>query len=159
MATTFDVLFLGSGPGGYVGAIRAAQLGLSVGVVEKDKAGGVCVNIGCIPTKALLHSAEVANTLRHAKASHIRIGLKMHQKELRLTIEDDGIGFDVPKAIKHSIGGSSMGLLGMHERVELVGGRIRITSTHGSGTKIRVSVPLFTRVSYIERRARRRDHS
>jgi len=74
VATTFDVLFLGAGPGGYVGAIRAAQLGLSVGVVEKDKAGGVCVNIGCIPTKALLHSAEVANTLRHAKDLGITTG-------------------------------------------------------------------------------------
>jgi dihydrolipoamide dehydrogenase len=74
VATTFDVLFLGAGPGGYVGAIRAAQLGLSVGVVEKDKPGGVCVNIGCIPTKALLHSAEVANTLRHAKDLGITTG-------------------------------------------------------------------------------------
>ncbi len=74
MATTFDVLFLGAGPGGYVGAIRAAQLGLSVGVVEKDKAGGVCVNIGCIPTKALLHSAEVANLLRHAKDLGVTAG-------------------------------------------------------------------------------------
>ena len=74
MATTFDVLYLGAGPGGYVSAIRAAQLGLSVGVVEKDKPGGVCVNIGCIPTKALLHSAEVANLLRHAKDLGITTG-------------------------------------------------------------------------------------
>ena len=74
MATTFDVLFLGAGPGGYVGAIRAAQLGLTVGVVEKDKPGGVCVNIGCIPTKALLHSAEVVNLLRHAKDLGITTG-------------------------------------------------------------------------------------
>jgi dihydrolipoamide dehydrogenase len=74
VATTFDVLFLGAGPGGYVGAIRAAQLGLSVGVVERDKPGGVCVNIGCIPTKALLHSAEVANSLRHAKELGITTG-------------------------------------------------------------------------------------
>jgi dihydrolipoamide dehydrogenase len=74
VATTFDVLFLGAGPGGYVGAIRAAQLGLSVGVVEKDKPGGVCVNIGCIPTKALLHSAEVANLLRHAKDLGVTTG-------------------------------------------------------------------------------------
>jgi dihydrolipoamide dehydrogenase len=74
VATTFDVLFLGGGPGGYVGAIRAAQLELSVGVVEKDKLGGVCVNIGCIPTKALLHSAEVANVLRHAKDLGITTG-------------------------------------------------------------------------------------
>jgi dihydrolipoamide dehydrogenase len=74
VATTFDVLFLGAGPGGYVGAIRAAQLGLSAGVVEKDKPGGVCVNIGCIPTKALLHSAEVANLLRHAKDLGVTTG-------------------------------------------------------------------------------------
>ncbi len=74
MATSFDVLFLGAGPGGYVGAIRAAQLGLTVGVVEKDKPGGVCVNIGCIPTKALLHSSEVANLLRHAKDLGITTG-------------------------------------------------------------------------------------
>jgi dihydrolipoamide dehydrogenase len=74
VATTFDVLFLGAGPGGYVAAIRAAQLGLSVGVVEKDTPGGVCVNIGCIPTKALLHSAEVIGTLRHAKDLGITTG-------------------------------------------------------------------------------------
>jgi dihydrolipoamide dehydrogenase len=74
VATTFDVLYLGAGPGGYVSAIRAAQLGLSVGVVEKDKLGGVCVNIGCIPTKALLHSAEVVNLFRHAKDLGITTG-------------------------------------------------------------------------------------
>jgi len=59
----FDVIILGGGPAGYVAAIRAAQLGLSTAVVEKEKLGGVCVNIGCIPTKALLHSAYVANLL------------------------------------------------------------------------------------------------
>ena len=74
MATTFDVIYIGAGPGGYVSAIRAAQLGLTVGVVEKDRLGGVCVNIGCIPTKALLHSAEVANLLRHAKDLGITTG-------------------------------------------------------------------------------------
>ncbi len=65
MATSYDVIILGGGPAGYVCAIRAAQLGLSTAVVEKDKLGGVCVNIGCIPTKALLHSAYVANLLAH----------------------------------------------------------------------------------------------
>ena len=65
MATAFDVIILGGGPAGYVCAIRAAQLGLSTAVVEKDKLGGVCVNIGCIPTKALLHSAYVANLVAH----------------------------------------------------------------------------------------------
>ncbi len=62
----FDVLVVGGGPGGYVAAIRAAQRGLSVGLVEKERAGGVCLNWGCIPTKAMLRSAEVYETVLHA---------------------------------------------------------------------------------------------
>ncbi len=65
MASQFDVIVLGGGPAGYVCAIRCAQLGLKAAVVEKDKLGGVCVNIGCIPTKALLHSALIANIVTH----------------------------------------------------------------------------------------------
>jgi dihydrolipoamide dehydrogenase len=65
VATSFDVIILGGGPAGYVSAIRAAQLGLSTAVVERDKLGGVCVNIGCIPTKALLHSARMARVIQH----------------------------------------------------------------------------------------------
>jgi dihydrolipoamide dehydrogenase len=61
----FDVIILGGGPAGYTAAIRAAQLGLSTAVVEQEKLGGVCVNIGCIPTKALLHSAWLASILAH----------------------------------------------------------------------------------------------
>ena len=73
---TFDVIVLGGGPAGYVGAIRAAQLGFSTAVVEKDKLGGVCVNIGCIPTKALLHSAYAVNLISHdAKALGIEVGV------------------------------------------------------------------------------------
>ena len=75
MANSFDVIVIGGGPAGYVCAIRAAQLGLSTAVVERDKLGGVCVNIGCIPTKALLHSAYVANLLAHdAKELGIETG-------------------------------------------------------------------------------------
>jgi dihydrolipoamide dehydrogenase len=62
---SFDVIILGGGPAGYICAIRSAQLGLSTAVVERDKLGGVCVNIGCIPTKALLYSARVANVVAH----------------------------------------------------------------------------------------------
>jgi len=72
---TFDVIVLGGGPAGYVCAIRAAQLGLNTAIVEKDKLGGVCVNIGCIPTKALLHSAYALHLISHdAKALGIEVG-------------------------------------------------------------------------------------
>ena len=75
MATQFDVIIVGGGPAGYVCAIRAAQLGLATAVVERDKLGGVCVNIGCIPTKALLHSAYVADLVSHdAKELGIEVG-------------------------------------------------------------------------------------
>jgi dihydrolipoamide dehydrogenase len=57
--TTFDILIIGSGPGGYVTAIRAAQLGFQVAVIERDYLGGICLNWGCIPTKALLRSAMI----------------------------------------------------------------------------------------------------
>ena len=67
MATTFDLIVIGSGPGGYVTAIRANQLGMKVAIVERDKLGGICLNWGCIPTKALLRSAEVYRNFQHAK--------------------------------------------------------------------------------------------
>ena len=66
--THFDTLVLGAGPGGYVAAIRASQLGQSVAVVEEKYWGGVCLNVGCIPSKALLKNAELAHTLQHEKA-------------------------------------------------------------------------------------------
>ncbi|HVY99320.1 MAG TPA: dihydrolipoyl dehydrogenase [Dongiaceae bacterium] len=66
--TSFDVIILGGGPGGYVAAIRAAQLKLNVAVVERENLGGICLNWGCIPTKALLRSAEVYHNLKHADA-------------------------------------------------------------------------------------------
>jgi dihydrolipoyl dehydrogenase len=75
VANQYDVIVVGGGPAGYVCAIRAAQLGLTAAVVERDKLGGVCVNIGCIPTKALLHSAYVAGLVAHdAKELGIEVG-------------------------------------------------------------------------------------
>ena len=59
MASAYDVIVIGGGPGGYVAAIRAAQLGLKTAVVEREHLGGICLNWGCIPTKALLRSAEI----------------------------------------------------------------------------------------------------
>src|SRR5215208_2930822 len=71
---SFDVIFIGGGPAGYVGAIRSAQLGLSTAVVERDGLGGTCVIWGCIPAKALLESAAIANRLRHAADFGITVG-------------------------------------------------------------------------------------
>ncbi|WP_327754173.1 dihydrolipoyl dehydrogenase [Sphingobium sp. SJ10-10] len=67
MAENYDVIVLGSGPGGYVAAIRAAQLGLKTAIVERENLGGICLNWGCIPTKALLRSAEIYHYMQHAK--------------------------------------------------------------------------------------------
>src|SRR5437773_5716759 len=74
LASQFDVVILGGGPAGYVAAIRAAQPGRATALVERGKRGGVCVNIGCIPTKALLHSAYLANALRDAAEFGVEVG-------------------------------------------------------------------------------------
>ena len=66
MASQYDLIIIGSGPGGYVAAIRASQLGMKVALVEKAELGGVCLNWGCIPTKALLKSAQVFEYINHA---------------------------------------------------------------------------------------------
>ncbi|WP_374611080.1 dihydrolipoyl dehydrogenase [Sphingorhabdus sp.] len=68
MADNYDLIVLGSGPGGYVAAIRAAQLGLKTAIVERENLGGICLNWGCIPTKALLRSAEIYHYMQHAGA-------------------------------------------------------------------------------------------
>ena len=71
--TTYDILVLGSGPGGYVTAIRASQLGLKTAIIEKESLGGVCLNWGCIPTKALLKSAQVFDYLKHASDYGLKV--------------------------------------------------------------------------------------
>src|SRR5438105_579659 len=72
--TSFDIIIIGSGPGGYVTAIRAAQLGFKTAMVEREYLGGICLNWGCIPTKALLRSAEIFHYLQHAKDYGVSAG-------------------------------------------------------------------------------------
>ena len=67
MPEPYDLVVVGAGPGGYVGAIRAAQLGLRTAIVERDKVGGTCLHYGCIPTKAMLYTAEILDELRRGK--------------------------------------------------------------------------------------------
>jgi dihydrolipoamide dehydrogenase len=92
--TNFDVIIIGSGPGGYVCAIRAAQLGFSTAIVERDYLGGICLNWGCIPTKALLRSAEIFHYMQHAKdyglsAGEVTYDRKTPQRRRRLPDEEE----------------------------------------------------------------------
>jgi dihydrolipoamide dehydrogenase len=87
--TSFDIIVIGAGPGGYVAAIRGAQLGMKVAVVEREHLGGICLNWGCIPTKAMLRSSEVFHLMHRAK----EFGLKA-----------DNIGYDLDAVVKRSRG-------------------------------------------------------
>jgi dihydrolipoamide dehydrogenase len=89
MSTSFDVIVIGAGPGGYVAAIRAAQLGLKTAVVEREHLGGICLNWGCIPTKAMLRSAEIFHLMHRAKEFGLKAG---------------GIGYDLDAVVKRSRG-------------------------------------------------------
>ncbi len=102
--TSFDVLIIGSGPGGYVTAIRAAQLGFKTAIVEKNHLGGICLNWGCIPTKALLRSAEIYNYLKHAKEFGLSVDKLSYDpgavvKRSRAVSKrlNDGVGFLMKK--------------------------------------------------------------
>jgi dihydrolipoamide dehydrogenase len=114
-ARTFDVVVVGTGPGGYVAAIRCAQLGLSVGAVEDDRPGGVCLNWGCIPTKALLRNAEVLHLVESAD----RFGIKV-----------DGVHPDYAEAVRRSRGVADR----MAKGVEFLFRKNKITLVPGTGT-------------------------
>src|SRR5918912_1831322 len=97
--STFDLVIVGGGPGGYPAAIRAAQYGLRVAVIEKERLGGVCLNWGCIPTKAMLRSADVLETLQHSSdygvlADNVRLDYPAVLKRKDAVVKQltDGVG-------------------------------------------------------------------
>ncbi|UWQ81107.1 dihydrolipoyl dehydrogenase [Leisingera sp. S132] len=115
-AQSYDVIVIGAGPGGYVAAIRAAQLGLKTCVVEREHLGGICLNWGCIPTKALLRSSEVFHLMERAKD----FGLKA-----------DNIGYDLDAVVKRSRGvakqlSSGIGHLMKKNKIDVVTGEASI---------------------------------
>jgi dihydrolipoamide dehydrogenase len=117
MADTYDLIILGSGPGGYVAAIRASQLGLKVAIVEREKLGGICLNWGCIPTKALLRTSEINHYLTHASA----YGLSAEK-----------VGFDLAKIVERSrkvAGQLNMGVKGLMKKnkVAVIEGEGKLT--------------------------------
>ena len=117
MADKFDMIVIGAGPGGYVAAIRGAQLGLKVACVEREHLGGICLNWGCIPTKAMLRSSEVFHLMHRAK----EFGLKA-----------DGIGYDLDAVVKRSRGvakqlSGGIGHLFKKNKVTSIMGEAKIT--------------------------------
>ncbi|MGV6820190.1 MAG: dihydrolipoyl dehydrogenase [Parvularcula sp.] len=126
--TSFDLIIIGAGPGGYVAAIRAAQLGLKTAVIEREHLGGVCLNWGCIPTKALLRSAEVYRNMTHAE----QYGLTA-----------DKIGFDLEAVVKRSRQVSaqlSKGVAGLlkKNKVTVIDGEARLDGSPGKLSAIMV---------------------
>ncbi|MGY9012447.1 MAG: FAD-dependent oxidoreductase, partial [Rhodobacterales bacterium] len=128
---SFDLIVIGAGPGGYVAAIRGAQLGLSVAVIEREHMGGICLNWGCIPTKAMLRSAEVFHLMHRAK-------------EFGLSAE--GINYDLDAVVKRSRGiarqlNSGVGHLLKKNKVTAImgsatlAGNGRLTVTTETGTQ------------------------
>ena len=116
MAGNYDVIIIGSGPGGYVAAIRAAQLGLKTAVVERAYLGGICPNWGCIPTKALLRSADVYHAMLHAK-------------DFGLSAKD--VGFDIGAVVKRSRGiagqmSQGVGFLLRKNKVDVIWGSAKL---------------------------------
>ena len=115
--TAFDIMVIGAGPGGYVAAIRAAQLGFKTAVVEREHLGGICLNWGCIPTKALLRTAEVYHNMQHAK-------------DFGLSAEK--IGFDTGAVVKRSRAVSKrltdgVGFLMKKNKISVIDGAAKIT--------------------------------
>ncbi|MEC9250520.1 MAG: FAD-dependent oxidoreductase, partial [Pseudomonadota bacterium] len=111
-ATAYDVIVIGGGPGGYVAAIRAAQLGMKTAVVEREHLGGICLNWGCIPTKALLRTSEVYHLMQHAS----EFGLKAEK-----------IGYDIEAIVKRSRGvanrlSGGIGMLLKKNKVDVIEG-------------------------------------
>ncbi|MCD1642513.1 dihydrolipoyl dehydrogenase [Aurantimonas coralicida] len=129
MADTYDILIIGGGPGGYVAAIRAAQLGFKTAVVEREHLGGICLNWGCIPTKALLRSAEIFHYAENATA----YGLKIAKPD-----------FEMEAVVKRSRGVSAqlnggVGYLMKKNKIDVIWGEAKITKA-GKGGPVEVSV-------------------
>src|SRR5947209_4416663 len=120
MANAYDILIIGGGPGGYVAAIRSAQLGFKTAVVEREHLGGICLNWGCIPTKALLRTAEIFHYAEHAKD----YGLKLEGK----------ITYDPAAVVKRSRAVSGqlnggVGFLMKKNKIDVIWGEATITKT------------------------------
>ncbi|ABC63321.1 dihydrolipoyl dehydrogenase [Erythrobacter litoralis] len=101
MAENYDVIVLGSGPGGYVAAIRCAQLGLKTAIVERELLGGICLNWGCIPTKALLRSAEIKHYMEHAKDYGLKVAGEIEADLEAVVKRSRGVAKQLNQGVTH----------------------------------------------------------
>ena len=114
--TEFDVLILGGGSGGYACALRASQLGLTVGLIEQDKLGGTCLHRGCIPTKALLHAGEVADSTRHA--AEFGVNAQLHGIDMAaVNAYKDGLISKLHKGLQGLVKSRSVNYIEGHGRL------------------------------------------
>lgn len=127
MSDQYDVVVLGAGPGGYVAAIRASQLGLKTAIIEKQYMGGVCLNIGCIPTKALLKNAEVAQTLQH-RAKEFGFSFD------NLTL-DYGVAFKRSRQVSDRLV-KGIGFLMKKNKIDVYDGTGKLTGPHSLAVKL-----------------------
>ncbi len=101
MATQYDVIVLGSGPGGYVAAIRCAQLGLKTAIVERENLGGICLNWGCIPTKAMLRSAEIFHYMSHAGDYGLKVAGQIEADLAAIVKRSRGVAKQLNQGVTH----------------------------------------------------------
>src|SRR4029079_3555244 len=129
--TSFDVLILGGGSGGYACALRAAELGMSVAIVEEDKVGGTCLHRGCIPTKALLHAGEVADAVR--ESSQFGVASTLEGIDLKVcTAEKSAVVSRLYKVLQDLVSGRKITVVEGHG--VLVGPRtVEVGGTHYEG--------------------------
>ena len=126
MANTYDIIVVGSGPGGYVTAIRASQLGFKTAVVEKESLGGVCLNWGCIPTKALLKSAQVFEYLKHA--SDYGLTVKEYDKDFDAVVNRSrNVAAGMSKGVQFLMKKNKIDVLQGHGKV-VAGKKVSVTA-------------------------------
>ena len=124
--TAYDIIVLGSGPGGYVTAIRASQLGLKTAIVEKESLGGVCLNWGCIPTKALLKSAQVFEYLKHAEDYGLTV--KEYDKDFDAVVNRSrNIAADMSRGVNFLMKKNKIDIIEGHGKI-LAGKKITVTN-------------------------------
>ena len=126
----FDLVVIGGGPGGYVAAIRASQLGLSTALIEKEQLGGVCLNWGCIPTKALLRTAEIKTLISHAADYGLKVGPVT--VDLKAVVDRSRkISAQLVGGIKHLMKKNKITVLEGHDRLKGAG-KVEITASKGT---------------------------